>query len=582
MWGRLLSFQSRGATLLLALAMLFNACFEVLSVLTIYPIGALASDAGLLNSNPALAWLHRWLGRPPTQTMVLYFCALFVACFVLNTLSNAFTLWLQQRYTLSLRHRLATRLLRGYLGRDHAWLLLQHTSQLAKNVLAESDRLCEEVVARVITVGVRGLTALLICLTLLWLNPWVAIGCSLSLLLTYRQIYRFFRVRLDRMGRHRLQINQERHAYALESLSALKEARLGRRASSLHLDFESASQQQAGLDLRHRLVAEMPRYITEILAIAVLVSVFAYLVSLGRDPRLAFPWIGLYIMAIWRLVPALQEVYSCLVDIRLNWPLMQQLKDALEQPVREQPAVPQPLRRELSLESVSYAYPGAERDAIRGLSLKLERHQMLALVGKTGSGKTTVADILAGQLSPQSGRVLVDGEPLQAESWQANVGYVPQSIYLSSASLRRNIALGVAEDQIDEQRVLQAVRAAQLEGLVSQLPQGLDTLLGERGFTLSGGERQRVGIARALYDQPEVLIFDEATSALDNQTEAAVMRAIESLASAHTIVLIAHRLSTVRNCQSICFFEEGRLLAQGGYGELLESCQPFQALHNQS
>ena len=207
---------------------------------------------------------------------------------------------------------------------------------------------------------------------------------------------------------------------------------------------------------------------------------------------------------------------------------------------------------------------------------------MLALVGKTGSGKTTVADILAGQLNPQSGRVLVDGEPLKPESWRANVGYVPQSIYLSSASLRRNIALGLPEDQIDEQRVLQAVRVAQLEGLVAQLPHGLDTLLGERGFTLSGGERQRVGIARALYDQPEVLVFDEATSALDNQTEAAVMSAIESLASAHTIILIAHRLSTVRNCQSICFLEEGRLLAQGSYSELLESCQPFRALHNQS
>ncbi|MFN8606527.1 MAG: ABC transporter ATP-binding protein [Vulcanimicrobiota bacterium] len=581
MLARLLSFQGRGATLLLVCLMACNACFEVLSVLTVYPIGALASEPGLLTSNSSLARLHVWLGQPPTQTMVLYFCALFVACFVLNTLSNALTLWLQQRYTLALRHRLASRLLRGYLNREHAWLLLHHTGQLAKNVLSECDRLCEEVVARLITVGVRGLTALLICLTLLWLNPWVAIGCSLSLLLTYRQIYRFFRVRLDRMGKLRVQLNQERHTHALESLSALKEARLGSQAARLHLDFERASQQQAGLDLRHRMVAEMPRYLTEILAIGVLVGVFAYLVSLGRDPRQAFPWIGLYIMAIWRLVPALQEVYGCLVDIRLNWPLLQQFEEALAWPLGEQPLTPQPLLRELSLESVSYRYPGAEREAVHNLTLKLERHRMLALVGKTGSGKTTVADILAGQLVPQSGRVLVDGLPLRPKNWQANVGYVPQSIYLSSASLRRNIALGVPEAEIDEQRLLQVARVAQLEGLIEQLPEGLDTLLGERGFSLSGGERQRVGIARALYHEPEVLIFDEATSALDNQTEAGVMEAIESLASAHTIILIAHRLSTVRNCQTVCFFEDGRMLAQGSYAELLEDCQPFRALHNQ-
>jgi ABC-type multidrug transport system fused ATPase/permease subunit len=579
---RLLTFQSpRLAWLLLAL-MVFNAGCEVLSVAAVYPFGALASDPTLLERNVWLQRLHHGLGNAPLTTFVIQLGGVFLATFLLTTASNALTLWMQHRYTLNLRHALSTHLLRSYLARDYSWLLNQHTAELCKNVLAETDRLIHEVVAKLTTMANRGLSALSICLVLVVIQPWVALTTSLSLLISYRYIYRFFRTRLDSMGKRRLEENQRRHQLVQESLSALKEGRVGHRRHLLHQEFETSSLAYARLDLGQRLIGEFPRFLTETLAIVAIVGVFCYLVSLGKDPRQAFPWIGLYIMATWRLVPNLQELYSCLVDVRLNWPILEKLDPEWAQLQPIEAARPLPMKTMLALEEVDYRYPGAERPALSGVSLQIPLHSLVALVGKTGSGKTTAADLLAGYLTPQRGRVSVDGEPIDRERWQANVGYVPQTIYLLSDTVARNIALGVPEESLDREALGRATEVAHLNPLLEKLPQGLSTLLGERGLTLSGGERQRIGIARALYHQPEVLIFDEATSALDRQTESAVMGAIESLAHRHTVVLIAHRLSTVQSCDCIFVFEEGRLVSQGSFAQLSATCPVFQALSGET
>ncbi len=581
--GRILSFQSQSSAYLLGICIVLNAVSEVVSVAAVYPLGAVTSDPSLVTSNEWLALLHSAFGQPSLANFTLELAGIFLASFALTTLLNGLTLWLQQRYTLELRHRLATHLLRSYLAKDYLWFLDQHTAELSKNVISEVDRLAQELILKLSTILMRGLSAVFLCIGLTMINPIVTIVSATALLLTYRQIYSSFRKTLSDMGGRRMQLNRQRHQFALESLSTVKEARLGARREHLHIPFELSSKAFSQIDIRHRMIAEMPRYLTEGLAIFSIIGIFCYLVSAGQDPRRAFPWMGLYIMATWRLVPNLQELYSSFADVRLNWPVLSRMQLDWKPPAaKETPGIN--LDNSLELREVEFAYPNSARTAVRGITMAIQAHSLVGLVGKTGSGKTTAADLIAGQLFAQKGQLCVDGVALNRvalEKWQSNIGYVPQSVYLTSDTLRRNIALGLPDWLIDNLAVEQAAKAASLETLITQLPKGLDSILGERGQNLSGGERQRVGIARALYSNPEILIFDEATSSLDNHTESTVMLAIEKLAQHRTVILIAHRLSTVRNCERIFTFQDGTIVSQGTHSELATSCPIYQELLNQ-
>jgi ABC-type multidrug transport system fused ATPase/permease subunit len=291
-------------------------------------------------------------------------------------------------------------------------------------------------------------------------------------------------------------------------------------------------------------------------------------------------------------MPALQQIYSHLTKLRFSGPALDRLHEDLMTLAPDpgaglavQPAVSMGLSRGLQLDEVTYRYPGAPRPALTALSLEVRARSTVGLVGATGSGKTTAVDVMLGLLRPESGQLRVDGTPItpdNARAWRRTVGYVPQHIYLVDASVTANIAFGIPDDQIDHAAVARAARIANLHDFViRELPAGYGTLIGERGVRLSGGQRQRIGIARALYHQPKVLILDEATSALDNLTEQAVMDAVTNLSGEITIVLIAHRLTTVRDCDRIYLLEQGILTGYGTFEELKETNLRFRAMVGQ-
>ena len=238
------------------------------------------------------------------------------------------------------------------------------------------------------------------------------------------------------------------------------------------------------------------------------------------------------------------------------------------------------IQRDIEVRNVHYSYPGSEEMALKGVTLTIPRGQSIAFTGPSGAGKTTMVDLLLGLLDPVRGEILVDGENIQEHlsAWQRNIGYIPQFIYLSDESLRSNIAFGIPEKEIDDEKVWKALRLAQLEDFVTRLPDGLDALIGERGVRLSGGQRQRIGIARALYHDPQVLVMDEATSALDNITEKQIIQAIEELKGDRTIITIAHRLTTVMKCDRIYFMTDGKIHSEGTYDELIEHNEQFRVL----
>jgi ATP-binding cassette, subfamily B, bacterial PglK len=377
----------------------------------------------------------------------------------------------------------------------------------------------------------------------------------------------------------------------LESISGIKEIKVLGRESSFVDQYRFSAMRTAVAQRYRYILLELPRPLMEIIAVFTMLFISLILLVMGRTAGTFVPVLALFGTATVRLLPALRIIVSAYTDIRYNMHAIDPVYDDLnlleqtadKQPKTEDAAVPDPypFTSRIMFEDVTYQYPRGHHDAIRHIHLTIPKGAMIGLVGPSGAGKTTLVDILLGLLEPQKGRVTVDNQNIfeDINRWRMNLGYIPQFIHLSDDTICKNVAFGVPDDQIDELRLKQAVRSAQLEAFVGELPEGLDTVVGEKGVRLSGGQRQRIGIARALYSNPQVLIMDEATSALDNITEQFVIDALENLRSDRTIVIIAHRLTTVRNCDMIYLVDEGSILAQGSYDCLLKNSGAFRKMN---
>jgi ABC-type multidrug transport system fused ATPase/permease subunit len=339
------------------------------------------------------------------------------------------------------------------------------------------------------------------------------------------------------------------------------------------------------------VVSKLPKYALETIAFGGILLILLYSVRVSASISETLPMLSLFAFAGYRLLPRLSDLFAAAVQIRFNLPALQHLHEQLcadesdevvsQRPLTDVRSEGLELRHSLVLNNVSFTYEGAQEPALSDVNLEIRRNQTVGLVGRTGAGKTTLVDVILGLLDPTAGCLEADGSHLKGEGlqqWKRICGYVPQEIFLCDNSIRENIAFGIPEDEIDQSMVEQAARTAQIHELIARLPAGYDTVVGDRGVRLSGGQRQRIAIARALYNNPQVLILDEATSSLDGATEAAVMEVISKLGRAKTLIIIAHRLSTVRACDSIYLLQGGRCVANGTYDELVRDNPHFRLL----
>ncbi len=561
--------------------------FDMLGVASILPFLALVSNPGAIDSNPLLATLYAASGLETVQGfMILLGVAvfLFVLC---TTCFRAFTFYALTAFSQMRTLTLASRLLERYLGQPYVWFLGRRSADLGKSVLSE----VAQVVNGPLSAAMRLIASsvMIACLVgfLLLLQPYAALGAALLFGGSYGLIFVIARARLGLKGEDRVVANREKHRIVAEAMGGIKTVKLMGLERSYIAQFQAPAAELARSQAALAIISELPRHLLEVIAFGGMILFVLWLLATQGSMAEVVPILGVYALAAARIFPTIQQLFAALSALRYGAASLDELHAELMAPVTGDlggvrgPALR--LRQALVLEDVGFGFPGAAQPALNGLSLTIPARTTVGIVGATGAGKTTAVDLILGLLAPQSGVLRVDGQAIGPEnlrSWQASVGYVPQEIYLVDDSVAANIAFGCPAAEIDRAAVIEAARVADLHGFVTrELPEGYDTLVGERGTRLSGGQRQRIGIARAIYRNPDLLVFDEATSALDNLTERAVMQALGRLGHSKTIVLIAHRLTTVRACDVIFLMEAGRVVASGSYAELLEQSPAFRALH---
>ena len=591
LWAILDTRERRNALLLLGL-MILMGMFEVAGIASIMPFLAVVSDADIVQRNEWLNWAYRFFGYSDEREFLWFLGAAVFILIICSQMLKVVTFWTIARYTHFRSFTFSSRLLRSYLRRPYSWFLNNHTADLGKSVLSEVQEVVNQSLIPSVQLMANLILVSLLVGLLLVVEPIVAITALMTLGGAYFLVYLAFKKYLTRIGVDRVTSNRQRFQSAQEVLSGIKDVKMFGLESEYLRVYRSPARRFAHTQANNQIIGLLPRFLLEGIAFGgMLIVVLIHLDRPTTDGATIFPLIGLYALAGYRLMPALQKLYRSLTKMRFGKHALDSLYQDLAQTSISQPVpagVSQdgrlPVERQIALKEVTYAYPEAERATLENFNLCVPALNTVALVGATGSGKTTVADILLGLLRPQQGAVMVDAETVtesNLRNWQQSLGYVPQSIFLTDDTVAGNIAFGVRENEIDMEAVEQAARLAELHEFVTrEMPQGYQTMVGERGVRLSGGQRQRIGIARALYHDPDTLILDEATSALDNLTEKAIMDAVHNLSHKKTIVMIAHRMSTVRECDILYLLDGGQVVAQGSYDDLLASNEQFQSIVN--
>ena len=563
---------------LLLLMILVMAFLDVMGVASILPFMAVLTNPGLIETNYFLKLMFQTSSIFGVENIQEFIFALGFLVFILLIVSLSFkalTTYAQFKFVQMREFSIGKRLIEGYLHQPYSWFLSRHSADLGKTILSDVAQIIGGGIFPFLEIIARGAVAIALIVLLILADPKLAFIVSFSLFFAYIVIFYFVRNTLDRIGKERLKNNQLRFTAISEAFGAVKEVKVGGLEEVYIKDFSNSAKIYAVNVASAQVLSHIPRYILEAIAFGGALLIILYAMEQSGTFNEALPILSLYIFAGYRLLPALQQIYRSFTQLEFSGPtidnLYKEFKELKEINIKKDHAF-LPFNKSITLENVSYKYPVTSRTALKDINLTIPKKSMIGIIGATGSGKTTTVDIILGLLEAQKGKLKVDETVITKEnlrSWQRNIGYVPQNIYLIDDSIAANIALGVEDSEIDLDRVKKASKIANLHNfVVNELPDKYRTTIGERGVRLSGGQRQRVGIARALYNNPKVLILDEATSALDNNTERLVMDAMNNYNDDITMILIAHRMNTIKNCDIIFKFEKGQLVGHGKFDEI--------------
>lgn len=566
---------------------------ELLGIASIAPFMALVGDISLLHQEGVYSKLYQFSGINSPVDFVFAAGCLVLLMLTISTIVSMLTTWRLAVYGASVGTELADRLYSYYMQQSWLFHASGSSAQLTKQVSTEANRISGGIIQPLMSLNAKLVLALFISVSIFIYNPIIALAGIFAFVLAYIIMYKLVRKSLILNGRRLSEVSTQRFRLMNEGFGGIKDVLLLDRK----YDFIDRFTEEGGLQARaqgtNNTISLVPRFFVELLAFGAMISLVLVLIK-SYDGNLGqvLPVLAIYALACFKLLPALQQIYSSITQIKGDSAAFEAVKEDLQQSkinqneLNEKTVSPKlKFEQQIKLDNITFAYPNKQNYALNNVSISIPINHVIGIVGSSGSGKSTLIDIILGLLPPQSGHIYIDDTLITGNNirgWQNNLGFVPQSIFLSEGSIAENIAFGISANEIDYNQVLKAIELAHLTELVEELPKGLHTKVGERGVQLSGGQRQRIGIARALYNQADVLIFDEATSALDGITEKIIMDAIHDFSGQKTIIMIAHRLKTVEKCDIIYLMEKGSIIDQGTYKELVDNNPKFREMAKHS
>lgn len=570
--------------ILIFFGILLLGVFEVIGVSAVLPFIAVVASPEIIFENNHLFKVYNFLNFQDTSSFITFLGLALVSLILISNSYQAFMNWVNVKFTNMMNYRLTVRMLEYYLNKNYEFFLNTNTSDITKNIMVEVTRASSVIIQSLLVLS-KTIIALNLIILLIYINPLIAFLTCVTMGGSYALIFMFFRKKIHSKGLELTKYNFQLYKALNESMSGIKEIKLHSNEAEFLKRFSVPAKKMAINQAWNVLISTTPRYILEVIAFGGIIVIIISLIALNGIDNNLFPIISLYAMVGYRLFPSFQQIYSGISNIKFNLPALDNIAREFNdsRPIKTELNKTNSMvfRNKIIVNKVNFSYEGSDTNILDKLELEILKNTTVGFVGSTGSGKTTLIDIILYLLMPSSGSVSIDGIEINSKNksvWQKQIGYVPQSIYLTDDTILKNIAFAVPLEELNFDQVKRAAKMANIHNFIQTLPDKYETLVGERGVRLSGGQIQRIGIARALYHDPDVLILDEATSSLDGATESIIIDSIRSLLHEKTIIMIAHRISTVQDCDVIHLMANGKIIESGSYEYLIKNSDEFRKI----
>jgi len=555
--------------------MIVAALFETIGIGLIVPFVGIVVKPTIIQEQAILSYIFELFNFQSTTTFIIFSVICLLGVFVFKNLYLLIFNYAQFRVILNQQVKLSSRLFKEYLTKPYTFHLQRNTADLLRNINSEVIKVFQGIIMAGFQLLTEFLVIICIFTLLLITAPIATIVASILLSASVIFFFTFLRKKISDLGKEQQKVGGTTIKWVNQGLGASKEVKVSGKESFFINSYTGQSQIRANNSRYMKMLELIPRLFIETLLVSIILLTMLIIVFQGTSMTQLVSTMALFAMASFRLMPSITRIVSLITSIRYNQPALSVVYDDLFLNKDENINIKytngtaiinsgeKAFTDSIILKDVSFRYPNQKYYSLQNISLTIPIGKSIAFVGESGAGKTTLVDIILGLFPPETGEVLLDGKKLsdQKELWQQKIGYIPQSIFLSDDTIRGNVAFGIDKNNTDDMEVWRALEQAQLKEFVKELPDKLDTSIGEHGVRISGGQRQRIGIARALYHNPEILFMDEATSALDNETEKEIMRAIDGLKGEKTLIIIAHRLSTIENCDIVYEIKNGKLVS---------------------
>ena len=584
----LLSPSEKREGLLVVILSLLMGISDALGAASIMPFLSLIENPEIIEKNRILSFIKINSGISEQSNFIFLIGLLVFFLLVISLIMKTLTSYVQIRFSVLREQSIGKRLFKLYLSQSYDWFLNKNSTEIAKNILSETNEVMRSALLPFTTLISSSIVSVSMFTLMIIVNAKIALTVLFLFLVCYVVVFISFKNIVYKLGKEKFLSNQERFKAVNEVFGAFKEVKLSNLESSYLQKFSEPALVFANRTATAKLIGSLPRFALEIVAFGGMFIVLLFLLRVHGDISYALPMLGLYAFAGYRILPSLQLIYQSITAIKYSSVAVNTLYYDfvnLRNKKESRVLISRHLHpyKKIELRNIFYKYPNKNQNVLKNINISIDSFKSTAIVGFTGSGKTTLIDIILCLLKPQKGEILIDDFVINNKNcfaWQKSIGYVPQNIFLSDESIKNNIAFGYEDSEINFEKIREVSKVVNLhEFIINELPNKYETFVGEKGVRLSGGQRQRIGIARALYKNPKVLILDEATSALDNITEQIVMKNIYSLNKELTIIVIAHRLTSIKNCDKIYLLEKGEIIDSGNFNNLFESNKLFREMN---